>query len=80
MHAVVMACTEGGVVGAATPSLRGLSVGEWAGRGEIGPWANLVSPLKSPLHLHPCQRTPTHTPPDPALYHRIPPGHHQFQR
>lgn len=39
-----------------------------------------VSPLKSPLHLHPWQRTPTHTPPDPALYHRIPPGHHQFQR
>jgi hypothetical protein len=56
-------------------------VGGWAGgRGEIGPWANLVSPLKSPLHLHPCQRTSTHTPPDPALYHRIPPGHHKVQR
>jgi len=70
----------GGGVGAATPCLRGLSVGVWAGRGEIGPWANLVSPLKSPLHLHPCQRTSTHTPPDPALYHRIPLGHDQFQR
>jgi hypothetical protein len=50
VHVVGMACTEGGgVVEAATPSLRGLSVGEWAGRGEIGPWANLVCLHSSPL-------------------------------
>ncbi len=69
VHAVGMACTEGGWWG-----LRPRACGacRWAGgRGEIGPWANLVSPLKPPLHRHPCQRTPTHTHPDPALYHHI---------
>ena len=34
VHAVGMACTEGGVVGAATPSLWGLSVGGRVGGGK----------------------------------------------